>query len=279
MELSTTRKVEIVRHRDGSAGASTDWLAVEEPLEISIQTAGNLPQKVSITMRTPGNDEELAAGFLFTEGIVSSKDEFGSIEHIRGIPGQEENHISVTLNPGCSVDTASLNRNFYTTSSCGVCGKASIDAIRTVRKIEVESKPIELNSEVIGRLPEILRLEQETFEKTGGLHACALFNPDGKLLALREDVGRHNALDKLIGHFMLKDMLPLNNHVLLLSGRASFELIQKAAMAGIRIVLAIGAPSSLAVETANEFGICLVGFVRNHGYNMYCCPKEILITH
>ncbi|MFZ1528790.1 MAG: formate dehydrogenase accessory sulfurtransferase FdhD [Ferruginibacter sp.] len=242
-----------------------DILAVEEPLEIGLQTALEI-KPVAVTMRTPGNDDELAAGFLFTEGILKNRNELAAVIKDKC---NDNSVVLVTAN-GFSPVMEKLERNFYTSSSCGVCGKASIDAIKTAPALLDKNDQIKLAAVFFTKLPAKLRLQQEVFESTGGLHASALFEPDGQVVLLREDVGRHNALDKLIGHAFLNEWLPLNNHVLLLSGRASFELVQKAAMAGIRVVAAMGAPSSLAVETAKEFGITLVGFLKESGFNVYC---------
>lgn len=267
MENQAVKEVSVRRFRGGEAAAAPDVLAVEEPLEIRLEygpadrrTAKNL----SVTMRTPGADEDLAAGFLFTEGIVQRPSD------IAGMRGGE-NVITVALDPGLTVDLQKLERHFYTTSSCGVCGKTSIDAVKTAANCSFTGKNERwtVRPEVIYSLPDTLRREQATFEATGGLHAAALFDREGRLLALREDVGRHNALDKLIGHFFRYGDIPLDDHILLLSGRASFELLQKAAMAGIRFVCAVGAPSSLAVETAESFGITLVGFLRDNRFNVY----------
>lgn len=235
-----------------------DFLAIEEPLEISLKihsVQGISP--LSVTMRTPGNDEELAIGFLFTEGIISSKK---NIEK-KATTQLEENKIIVRLSHDFVPDLEKLKRNFYTSSSCGICGKESIEAIKQVRKTPLKKGKIPLDIKPIFGLPEKLRNAQQIFESTGGIHATALFDWDGNLLQIREDVGRHNALDKLIGAELLKsetENFGLENRILLLSGRASFELIQKAAMAGISVVAAIGAPSSLAVETSKEFGITLI---------------------
>ncbi len=258
-----------------------DLLAVEEPLEIRIGfgSENNRQQKnISVTMRTPGNDFELASGFLFTEGILKNKDDILSIKYCTDLNTFEnqENIVRVELKPHVEFDLKFLERNFYTSSSCGVCGKASIDAVRTVCEINADSDNLSIQSSLIIQLPELLRKQQNVFEYTGGLHACALFDLEGKILLVREDVGRHNALDKLAGAALVSDLLPLNKHMLLLSGRASFELIQKAAMCGIKMVCAVGAPSSLAVQMANEFGITLIGFLRNGSFNIYSKSERII---
>lgn len=253
----------------------SDVLAIEEPLEIAVKSGitGEI-SSVSVTMRTPENDAELAIGFLFTEGIIFSKNNLNNPTFSQ----LEDNKITINFSPDFNPDLQKLKRNFYTTSSCGVCGKESIEAIKQVCRIPIE-KPLEpLQMEVLFSLSEKLRMHQKTFESTGGIHASALFDLEGNLLDLREDVGRHNALDKLIGAELLKssgENFSLQNRIVLLSGRASFELIQKCAMAGVPIICAIGAPSSLAVETAKNFGITLIGFLKNGNANIYCGSDKI----
>lgn len=256
----------------------TDHLAIEEPLEISVNygpDGARINRRISVTMRTPGNDAELAAGFLFTEGLISHASDISGITFPGSLPGMESNRIQLNLREDLEFDPVSLDRNFYTTSSCGVCGKASIEAIKTTITLSVNKNMFPVDPKVIESLPEKLRAAQVNFENTGGIHASALFDIEGNLLALREDVGRHNALDKLIGFSMNQGWTPLQQHMLLLSGRASFELIQKAAMAGIGVVCAIGAPSSLAVQTASEMGITLIGFLRRDRFNIYTQFHEI----
>lgn len=249
-----------------------DLLAVEEPLEIRIvygPEKKRLQKNISVTMCTPGQDEELAIGFLFTEGIIKSKENiikcdsgFGSV-------------AIVELKPGISFDPKKIERHFYTSSSCGVCGKSSIDAVKNVFSNNNSKDNLSIKASVITELPELLRKQQEVFEHTGGLHASALFDLNGQLLLTREDVGRHNALDKLIGAALMDNKVPMDHHILLLSGRASFELIQKSAMAGIKIVCAVGAPSSLAVEIAKEFDMTLIGFLRGGRFNIYSGEQRI----
>jgi FdhD protein len=264
--------VPIQRIEDQSVSPVQDLLAIEEPLEIRIGS-----KTISLTMRTPGHDFELAAGFLFTEGILQS---FQQIQKIRrsesnGNPRQAGNSVTVELNPDVEVDFERLQRHFYTTSSCGVCGKASIEALETVGcPVLPRNSPL-VDSALIHLLPEVLRREQAVFERTGGLHAAALFDAKGNLVLLREDVGRHNAVDKLIGAEMLQGHTPLYDKLLLVSGRASFELAQKALMAGIPILAAVGAPSSLAVETAQRFNMTLLGFVRDRRFNIYSGASRI----
>jgi FdhD protein len=267
-----------------------DILAVEEPLEIRVGFSknGKLEHRaISITMRTPGNDTELAAGFLFTEGIITRPDQIKQIRHcglaigkgkgtIERAKALNSNTIRVDLNEGVDIDLKRLERHFYTTSSCGVCGKSSIDALNTsTQKIADHGNP-KIDSSVIHSLPEILRRSQNVFDQTGGLHASALFNSSGELDMVREDVGRHNALDKIIGAKFMAGETPPSDEILLVSGRASFELVQKALMAGIPIIAAVGAPSSLAVELAEEFGMTLLGFVRDGRFNIYTGKARII---
>lgn len=262
------------RYHNGSAERLDDQLAVEEPLEIRL-AAGRSHRAVSITMRTPGCDSELAAGFLFTEGILKDPSQILSIKHCGRFPSNR-NTIRVDIGAFDGIDLERLKRNFYTTSSCGVCGKSSLEALRAAG-----IEPIEWNGRIAWRviesLPAKARALQDNFSATGGLHAAALFDQNGGLIAIREDVGRHNALDKIVGSAFLESRLPLSGHLLLLSGRASFELIQKAAAAGIGIVCAVGAPSSLAVEAAKEFGITLAGFVRDGRFNVYSNEHRIMV--
>jgi FdhD protein len=247
-----------------------ETVAAEEPLEIRIEFGlrnHRVNRAISVTMRTPGHDRELAAGFLYTEGVIRDSDE------IEGVTSSDEhdsprNSVCLKLAPEVQVNAATLSRNFYTTSSCGICGKASLLALQAVRPPRTKSD-FEIDADTLFRLPEMLRLRQHLFEQTGGLHAAALFTADGSMEAVREDVGRHNAVDKLIGAALLDDKLPMRDRVLMLSGRASFELLQKALMAGIPMVAAVGAPSSLAVQVAHEFDITLIGFLRADHFNVY----------
>jgi len=251
-----------------------DELVVEEPLEINVRydNIGIPVQKcISITMRTPGNDKELGVGFLFTEGIIQKREE---VSEVSAIPFAG-NKVLITLSKNKQPLLQNAERNFYTTSSCGVCGKSGIDAIRTASLYKNDADEICLQASLFYRLDDVLRKQQAVFESTGGLHASALFDLDGNFMMLREDVGRHNALDKVIGAAFLNDQLPLSNAILLLSGRASFELVQKAAMAGIKIIAAVGAPSSLAVQMAEETGITLIGFLRNQQFNIYSGGQRI----
>ena len=257
-----------------------DLLASEEPLEIRIGFGplNDRHQKsISVTMRTPGKDFELALGFLFTEGIIQNQHDVFQNKYWTELCSLEniENNVLVELNPDAIVDLKKLERHFYTSSSCGVCGKASIDAITTTHEFSASGYGFTVDRKVWMSLPEKLRAKQNVFKYTGGLHAAALFDIEGNLVLIREDVGRHNALDKLIGASFSSGTLPLAHHILLLSGRASFELIQKAVMSGIQAVAAIGAPSSLAVETAKKFNVTLLGFLRNDRFNIYSGEHRI----
>ena len=270
-EFATVEKVSGA----GPPVPASDQLAAEEPLEIRVgyELDGQRRHRtLSVTMRTPGHDEELAAGFLLTEGLVHGKADILGIIPCPDVQKAEEagNVTRAELAAHVRVDFGALERHFYTSSSCGVCGKTSIDAVRTASCPVLPADGPRLAYAVVHELPARLRAAQAGFEQTGGQHAAALFTPEGELLLLREDVGRHNALDKLIGAALLADMLPLHRHVLLVSGRASFELVQKAAAAGLGVLAAVGAPSSLAVQAANSFGMTVLGFVRNGRYNVYC---------
>lgn len=245
--------------------SATDVVSIEEPLEIRLLQGLDV-RPISVTMRTPGHDAELAVGFFFTEGIIKRK------EDVLNVSQPDKNMIVVELDVAVKINQSTLARNFYTTSSCGVCGKASIDAI-PVKHSAIASNRQVLSSLLI-RLPDLARASQTTFRETGGSHASSMFAADGTLLLTREDVGRHNALDKVIGHGLINE-LDMSNAMLLVSGRASFELIQKAAIAGIPVVAAIGAPSSLAVELAQESGISLIGFLKAERFNIYSHPNRI----
>jgi FdhD protein len=277
MPKPSVTQLAIRKVKAGAVDEADDMLAVEEPLEIRMAYGpadARQLKSISVTMRTPGNDFELASGFLYTEGIIHHQDEIMEVAYTYPM---DSNIVSVKLVPSVQPDISKLERNFYTTSSCGVCGKSSIEAVRTSCNIPRTEDSLVISPTAIYRLPDILREHQDVFERTGGLHASALFDMQGKLLLTREDVGRHNALDKLIGAALEADMLPLDNHILLLSGRASFELIQKAIMAGIRIVAAVGAPSSLAAQMAEENGMTLIGFLRGERFNIYSGAQRVVI--
>ena len=276
MKNGQVEHISIQKINAGEITEANDQVAVEEPLEIQLAystATGRLQKNIAVTMRTPGNDEELAAGFLFTEGIIKNKEAIQEIKQL----SFDENRVLVTLHENIQPDLVNVSRNFYSTSSCGICGKASIEAIRTVSYYGNEKDTIFINASVLYHLQDNLKKQQVVFENTGGIHASALFSLEGNFIMLREDVGRHNALDKIIGAALMEGQLPLSNYILFLSGRASFELVQKAMMAGIKIIAAVGAPSSLAVELAKEAGITLIGFLRNNRFNIYSGDQRIIL--
>ncbi len=263
---------------DGRVRRRPDTLATEEPMEIRL-LSGDTRQTVAVTMRTPGADFELAAGFLYGEGIVSSADDIRRISYCVDTDldaEQQYNIVNVELRGGRTYDLKPLERHFYTTSACGVCGKASLEQLE-LRGCPVIPPGPEVAAETIYALPEKLRDAQGLFDVTGGLHAAALFDAQGDLVALKEDVGRHNATDKLIGWALLEGRLPLSDHIVMVSGRSSFEILQKCLMAGVPIVCAISAPSSLAVDVARQFGMTLVGFLRGNRFNVYSGHERIHI--
>lgn len=250
-----------------------DQLATEEPMEIRVGGPGQSAAPVAVTMRTPGHDFELAAGFLKSEGLVGSREEIDSVRYCE-LPGHiEQQYNIVTVRLRHTFDIEQARRNFVTNSSCGLCGTTSIEQI--TRRCEPLGEGPNVARSIIVSLPDRLRDAQSIFDQTGGLHAAGLFDTDGNLVLLREDVGRHNALDKLVGHGLLEDILPLSAHVLMLSGRVSFEMVQKAAVAGITVLGAVSAPSSLAVDSARELGITLAGFIRGEEFNIYSHPGRI----
>jgi FdhD protein len=276
----STRRVDIERFADAGLGAASDILATEEPLEVRLSFATSdgrrLQRSISVTMRTPGHDEELAAGFLFTEGIVRAAEDIRAVGPCGPpAPNGLVNVVRVDLADHVRVDLDRLERHFYTSSSCGVCGKSSLDAVAVQGRYDIEHAPFRVSPAALGALPEALRRLQAVFEQTGGLHASGLFDAGGALRLVREDVGRHNALDKLIGRSFLDRRLPLSDHGIVVSGRASFELLQKAMMAGCPLLAAVGAPSSLAVELAARFGLTLVGFLKAGRFNLYTRPDRI----
>lgn len=270
------RRAPVRRFGGGGRPDEADSVAVEEPLEIRVgfEGAGGSPESLVVTMRTPGQDEELTRGFLFTEGLI---DEAGDLLSIVAAGGDEggENLVAVTVRGTLRERFQKLRRNFYTNSSCGICGKASIEALRARARFEVRGEELRVSPDVLLGLPAALSVRQPTFAETGGLHAAALFGADGTISDVREDVGRHNALDKLIGAALGTGRLPLWNTGILVSGRASFEIIEKARMAGCPMVVAVGAPSSLAIDAAWDSGITLVGFLREGRFNVYAGPARV----
>jgi len=266
----TVRKPVLRLSTTGTRGRRPDTLAVEEPLEIRV--AG---KPLTITMRTPGHDFDLVAGFLAAEGIIREAGDLTAMRYCSDT--EEQNTLDVALAPGVTPPDDSMTRAFATTSACGVCGKSSIEALRVDRPYEVADDPVRLTPGVLAALPERLRESQRVFDRTGGLHAAGLFDAGGRLLALREDVGRHNAVDKVVGWALREGLLPLTGRVLMVSGRASFELTQKAMQAGVPVLAAVSAPSSLAVELAEDAGMTLVGFLRGETMNVYSGAQRIAL--
>ncbi|MGY0390729.1 formate dehydrogenase accessory sulfurtransferase FdhD [Nocardioides sp. WG-D5] len=263
----------VLRVRDGVVSRRPDKLAAEEPMEIRVNG-----RPLTVTMRTPGGDFDLAVGFLVSEGVVHSADDVASVRYCAGATadgGNTYNVVDVGLAAHVPPPDASLERSFYTTSSCGLCGKASLEAVRTSSAWSVAEDTLRVTPELLTVLPERLREAQRVFDSTGGLHAAGLFDAEGNLLCVREDVGRHNAVDKVIGHALREGLVPLRNSMLMVSGRASFELVQKAVMAGIPLLAAVSAPSSLAVDLADDNGLTLVGFLRGSSMNIYAGTDRI----
>ncbi|MCY0922809.1 MULTISPECIES: formate dehydrogenase accessory sulfurtransferase FdhD [unclassified Streptomyces] len=269
-----TERRRVVRIRDGVAGARPDTLVAEEPLEIRLNG-----KPLAITMRTPGDDFALAVGFLVSEGVLARTSDVQAVTYCEGATSDGSNTynvVNVQLAAGVPVPDITLERNVYTTSSCGLCGKASLDAVRTATRFPgIEADPVRVSADLLSLLPDRLRAAQKVFDRTGGLHAAGLFSAGGELLDLREDVGRHNAVDKIVGRALQAGRLPLTGSVLLVSGRASFELAQKAVMAGIPVLAAVSAPSSLAVDLAVETGLTLVGFLRGPDMNIYAGEQRV----
>jgi FdhD protein len=275
----STAQARVRRIRGEQDEQAEDEVAVEEPLEIRVvESRGGHEHShsLAVTMRTPGDDFELAAGFLFAEGVVRRRDDFWRIEYCVD-PGQEQefNVVSVVLRDKVPLELSRTLRSFYTTSACGVCGKATLDAIRIREPPLLPRDRPRIAAKTLRAWPDALRESQSVFERTGGLHAAALFREDGHLVSVKEDVGRHNAVDKLVGERFLEGDVPLHACAMVVSGRASFEILQKALMAGIPFVAAVGAPSSLAVDTAKEFGMTLVGFLRGASFNVYAGAERI----
>ncbi|WP_330261413.1 formate dehydrogenase accessory sulfurtransferase FdhD [Streptomyces sp. NBC_00539] len=271
-----TERRRVVRIRGGVAGTRPDTLVAEEPLEIRLNG-----KPLAITMRTPGDDFALAAGFLVSEGVLAHAADLQAVTYCEGTAEDGSNTynvVNVRLAPGVALPDISLERNVYTTSSCGLCGKASLEAVRTATRFPgLAADPVRVRAAVLAELPDRLRAAQKVFDRTGGLHAAALFSAEGELLDVREDVGRHNAVDKIIGRALQSGRLPLGGAVLLVSGRASFELAQKAVMAGIPVLAAVSAPSSLAVDLALESGLTLVGFLRGQDMNIYAGEDRVTL--
>ncbi len=274
MTKPSVKQVNITRVQFNSFKESPDVLAVEEPLEIRLayNSNGELEEKnISVTMRTPGHDLELVMGFLFTEGIINSETDVDNIHHCETVEKEEEqgNVVKVTLRKDLDFDIINLERHFYTSSSCGVCGKSSIESVSQKCEIMPEGN-LSISFDTITNLAKQLENNQTVFNHTGGIHATGLFNKQGELEMMREDVGRHNAMDKIAGASLLKNQVPLSEKIMLVSGRTSFELVQKAIMLGVPILCAVGAPSSLAYELAKENNLTLIGFLKKDKFNVYC---------
>lgn len=271
-----TERRKVIRIRDGRVSTRPDTLVAEEPLEIRLNG-----KPLAITMRTPGDDFALAAGFLVSEGVLASAADLQNIVYCAGATEDGSNTynvVDVRTAPDVVLPDITLERNVYTTSSCGLCGKASLDAVRTTARFPIaDAPPVRIETDLLASLPDRLREAQRVFDRTGGLHAAALFDESGRMIDIREDVGRHNAVDKLVGRALQSGDLPLSRAVLLVSGRASFELAQKAVMAGIPVLAAVSAPSSLAVDLATETGLTLVGFLRGSSMNVYAGEHRIAL--
>jgi FdhD protein len=273
-------KIDADSAKSTDARCVEDWVAVEEPLEIRLgyeTPEGRTANSVSITMRTPGFDAELAMGFLYSESIINHARDVMNVEHCGPVAPDSGNHniIRVDLAANVAVDLGRLQRHFYTTSSCGVCGKSSLDALRVTGAEPMDSSRGRFTRETLIGMPDALRARQQTFDQTGGLHAAAAFDSQGEILVAHEDVGRHNAVDKVVGALLTRDLLPASDLGLIVSGRASFELMQKTLIAGIPLLAAVSAPSSLAVHLAKEFNVSLVGFLRGDTFNIYSGGERI----
>ncbi|MFT4761921.1 MAG: FdhD protein [Paraglaciecola sp.] len=280
--MQQIKEITLQKYKNQQFQDFTDSLAIEEPLEIRLNYGllqNRQKMSLAVTMRTPGNDENLVAGFLLTEGIIQGREDLISTKKIATKHADSKGNIVLAeLSPNAIFDPATLERHFYTTSSCGICGKTSIEAVQTNSCFDLPKKKFEISPETLLDLPKKLEKHQSVFTKTGGIHAAALFNKNGDLLLVREDIGRHNAVDKLIGAAMHKYPFPLSDYLILVSGRAGFELIQKSLMAGIPYLAAVGAPSSLAVSLAREAGMNLVGFLRNGSFNVYSSSIDVQIN-
>jgi FdhD protein len=275
-------KYKVLKYSSNNFEDVEDLVSIEEPLEISLKYKEKnkwIEQTLSITMRTPGNDDDLVRGFLFNEQIVKSINDIDSIESYGDKVGQYkiQNKILATLNNSENVNISKIKRDFLTNSSCGVCGKSSLDALEIIKTTKTNASEPKISKDVVIQSPNILREGQSEFSKTGGIHASGLFNSDGKLIALREDVGRHNALDKLIGCALEKKQFDPKNQFITCSGRLNFELVQKVLMTDIGIMIGVGAPTSLAIDLANKFDITLVGFVKRDSFNIYTNNKKVKV--
>ena len=278
MSRRRAARVRVGRMRGGWFTTRGDSVAVEEPMEVRLEVPGDggtREHPVSVTMRTPGDDFELAAGFLLTEGVVTDPRALADVRYCRDVDPQEYNVVTASLRDPGAFDAASLTRNFYVTSSCGVCGKASLESVEVMGCQAVPDGTLVIHESEVRALPGRLRSAQQVFDRTGGIHAAGLFDAAGAITLVREDVGRHNAVDKVVGALVLSGGLPGSESGLVVSGRSSFEILQKAAMAGFPMVVAVGAPSSLAVSFARRFNMTLVGFAKRDGYNVYSGDERI----
>ena len=275
-------KYKVIKFNKNRFEKIDDLISIEEPLEISIKHKNQnkwVINIISITMRTPGQDEDLVRGFLFNEQIIENLDEIENIENIGNRVGQYEIHnkILVTLNNSKNVNISKIKRDFMTNSSCGVCGKSSLDALEIIKKNKTSSSKPKLSKEIIIKSPTVLRNNQSEFSKTGGIHASGLFSSDGKLISLREDVGRHNALDKMIGNTLNMNQIQPEDQFITCSGRLNFELVQKVLMTNISLMIGVGAPTSLAIDLANRFDMTLIGFVKEDSFNIYTNNQKVII--
>ena len=272
---------QIIKYKENQSETKEDLVSIEEPLEMIIRYKKNndwIDNSISITMRTPKNDEDLIIGLLFCEGIINKTSEIEKVELLGHKTGKFklQNKIRVTLNNGENFDIKRLRRNFLTNSSCGVCGKASLDSLEIICKTKINKDNPKIKSSLIVRIPNLLKQKQSEFSKTGGIHASALFDQDGKVLVIREDVGRHNALDKVIGYSFKNSIFDTKNQFIACSGRLSFELVQKTFMANIGLLMGVGPPTSLAIDLAKRFDITLIGFISSSGFNVYCGEDRVL---
>ena len=276
-------KYKVIKFKKNKFEKIDDLISIEEPLEISIKYKNQnewVTSSLSITMRTPGHDEDLVRGFLFNEQIIQNLNEIESIESNGEKVGQYKikNKILITLNNSKNINISKIKRDFLTNSSCGVCGKSSLDALEIIKKEKTFKDEPKLTKEIIIKSPLILRKNQSEFSKTGGIHASGLFSSDGKLISLREDVGRHNALDKMIGNALNQNQIDPKNQFITCSGRLNFELVQKVLMTNIGLMIGVGAPTSLAIDLANKFNVTLIGFVKNDSFNIYTNNKKVIVS-
>jgi len=276
-------KYKVLKFKKSKFENTDDLISIEEPLEISLKYKNQnkwVTRNLSITMRTPGHDDDLVRGFLFNEQIIKNINEIDKIESIGNKVGQYniQNKILITLNNSKNINISKIKRDFLTNSSCGVCGKSSLDALEIIKKEKTSNSEPKLSKEVIIQSPSVLRQNQSEFSKTGGIHASGLFSSDGNLVSLREDVGRHNALDKMIGHALNKNQIQSKNQFITCSGRLNFELVQKVLMTNIGLMIGVGAPTSLAIDLANRFDMTLIGFVKEDSFNIYTNNQKVILN-